>query len=107
MKHARSDYDRIQDPAGKIHEDEPVFLVRAQDPAAPAAVEAWAAENDRMGGDRVLSDLARQQAARMRLWPVKKVADGPHDAPVVEEKKVEEPPAEPKPGISTAMFGKQ
>lgn len=31
MKHARADYDRIQDPAGKIGEDEPVFLLRAQD----------------------------------------------------------------------------
>lgn len=31
MRHAREDYNRIQDPAGKIHEDEPVFLMRAQD----------------------------------------------------------------------------
>ena len=28
MKHARDDYNRIQDPAGKIPEDEPVFLLR-------------------------------------------------------------------------------
>ncbi len=31
MKHLRTDYDRIQDPFGKIGEDEPVFLLRAQD----------------------------------------------------------------------------
>lgn len=31
MKHARPDYDRIQDPAGIIPEDEPVFLLRGQD----------------------------------------------------------------------------
>ncbi len=31
MIHARDDYNRIQDPAGKIGEDEPVFLMRAQD----------------------------------------------------------------------------
>jgi hypothetical protein len=31
MKHARSDYDRIQDPAGKIGTDEPVFIARAKD----------------------------------------------------------------------------
>jgi hypothetical protein len=31
MKHARDDYNRIQDPAGKIGEDEPVMLFRAQD----------------------------------------------------------------------------
>lgn len=31
MKHARQDYDRIQDPENKIPADEPVFLLRAQD----------------------------------------------------------------------------
>jgi hypothetical protein len=31
MKHAREDYNRIQDPANLIPEDEPVFLLRAQD----------------------------------------------------------------------------
>lgn len=31
MIHARTDYQRIQDPLGKIGEDEPVFLLRAQD----------------------------------------------------------------------------
>lgn len=31
MIHARPDYARIQDPAGKIGEDEPVMLFRAQD----------------------------------------------------------------------------
>lgn len=31
MIHARKDYNRIQDPAGKIGEDEPVILFRAQD----------------------------------------------------------------------------
>lgn len=31
MIHARSDYNRIQDPEGKIGEDEPVILFRAQD----------------------------------------------------------------------------
>jgi hypothetical protein len=31
MVHARKDYARIQDPWGKIGDDEPVFLIRAQD----------------------------------------------------------------------------
>lgn len=31
MKHAREDYNRIQDPEGKIPEDEPVMLFRAKD----------------------------------------------------------------------------
>ena len=51
MIHAREDYNRIQDPAGKIGENEPVFLIRAQDASAPAAVEAWAKLNDAHGGD--------------------------------------------------------
>jgi len=42
MKHARPDYDRIQDPAGQIHEDEPVFLIRATDTVSGDAVRAWA-----------------------------------------------------------------
>ena len=50
MKHARSDYDRIQDPSRIIPEDEPVFLLRAQDISAPAAVEKWADEHLRHGG---------------------------------------------------------
>jgi hypothetical protein len=31
MLHARSDYQRFQDPEGRIGEDEPVMLFRAQD----------------------------------------------------------------------------
>jgi len=34
MKHARPDYDRIQDPAGLIPKYEPVFLLRGQDKLA-------------------------------------------------------------------------
>ena len=42
MRHARHDYDRIQDPAGRIPANEPVFLIRGQDSAGPEAVRAWA-----------------------------------------------------------------
>jgi hypothetical protein len=42
MKHARSDYDRIQDPADKIGEDEAVFLLRAQDAAMPLTLMDYA-----------------------------------------------------------------
>ena len=41
MKHARNDYDRIQDPAGLIPADEPVFLLRGQDKLAIKAMEAY------------------------------------------------------------------
>lgn len=75
MLHAREDYNRIQDPAGKIPKDEPVFLIRAQDTSSGDAVRAWAALNDSHGGDPEASRLAIEQAARMDAWPVKKPAD--------------------------------
>lgn len=42
MKHFREDYNRIQDPAGLIPENEPVFLLRAQDKNAPSTLRYWA-----------------------------------------------------------------
>lgn len=68
MKHIRNDYNRIQDPAGLIPEDEPVFLLRGQDINAPATLEAWAASNDANGGDPMLSDAVLRQAEKMRAW---------------------------------------
>lgn len=88
MKHAREDYNRIQDPAlhdssllspgsTPIAEDEPVFLLRAQDWTAPQAVLAWA----RMQQEgSPAADLARQHAERMREWQMAhgcKMADLP------------------------------
>jgi hypothetical protein len=71
MKHARPDYDRIQDPSGKIPTDEPVFLLRGQDKTAATTVRLWA----RMQKDPELARLAMEQADAMDLWPVKKDAD--------------------------------
>lgn len=68
MKHARQDYNRIQDPENKIPKDEPVFLLRAQDVNAPIVLEYWAdlSEKERASGDIVA--MARVQAAEMRIW---------------------------------------
>lgn len=68
MKHARDDYNRIQDPEGKIPQDEPVFLLRGQDTIAPAAVEAWAALAESAGADADIIKSARVQAGEMRQW---------------------------------------
>ena len=76
MKHARSDYNRIQDPENKIPEDEPVFLIRGQDMVSAETVRHWAHLNDRAGGDPKLSAQAREQADEMDKWPTKKVSDG-------------------------------
>lgn len=68
MLHARPDYNRIQDPEGKIAVDEPVFLIRAQDRSGPATLRFWAEENTRNGGDMQLSELAEEHANRMEDW---------------------------------------
>jgi hypothetical protein len=80
MKHARSDYDRIQDPTNLIAWDEPVFLLRAKDVVAPAAVEAWADAAEKAGADDQIVMAAYQQAEAMRAWAKKnesKVPDAP------------------------------
>lgn len=76
MKHAREDYDRIQDPAGLIPDDEPVFLIRAQDSVGAEAVRQWAELYARKGGTRDLWERALEHAGRMDAWPKKKLADG-------------------------------
>lgn len=83
MKHARDDYNRIQDPAGLIGEDEPVFLLRAKDITAPAIVRKWAyAQQAQNGTDEHAVALALAQADAMEAWQREhgcKVADVPQD----------------------------
>ncbi len=68
MRHARKDYDRIQDPARKIGEDEPVFLLRAQDLSAPETLRFWADETVRNGGDLAAAKRAEEWADEMEVW---------------------------------------
>ena len=68
MIHARDDYNRIQDPEGKIPDNEPVFLIRGQDAVAPEVVEFWAAKAQEAGADSRMVDAARRHAQRMRQW---------------------------------------
>jgi len=78
MKHARQSQQHIQDPSGKIPEDEPVFLLRAQDPAAAATVRSWAVLSAKLGCDSGMVALAYLQASKMDEWLIKKaVADMP------------------------------
>lgn len=79
MKHAREDYDRIQDPAGKIPANEPVFLLRGQDPYAAAAVRAYAVTLAPLNPE--MAAMAWQQAERMDRWTPKKQPDVPHQTP--------------------------
>lgn len=95
MLHARTDYQRIQDPAGLIPEDEPVFLLRAQDIIAPDVVRHWAymakqlytsdADVPKMAH---LCNLAMTHAVRMEAWQAEhraKVPDVPEHEQEVSE----------------------
>ena len=80
MKHAREDYNRIQDPAGLIGEDEPVFLLRAKDKTAPNIVRKWAMEQVNQGSKDPCIEVALKWADVMEEWQKKngcKLADLP------------------------------
>lgn len=69
MKHAREDYNRIQDPENKIPQDEPVFLLRGQDKTAPQILRLWAAaqrNNPRV--DPQIIYITEQHAIAMENW---------------------------------------
>lgn len=60
MRHLRSDYQRIQDPAHKIGEDEPVFLLRAQDKAFPDMLLGYIGYQRAVGNEALASFIERQ-----------------------------------------------
>lgn len=68
MKHARLDYQRIQDPSGKIPENEPVFLLRGQDKLAPELLLWWAAKLKLSGGDPEMAEMVKNHAQLMLDW---------------------------------------
>lgn len=72
MKHAREDYGHIQDRNGKIPDEEPVFLLRGQDPIAPLALDYYADVAEDRGCSAELVRSTREHADLMRAWPVKK-----------------------------------
>lgn len=82
MKHAREDYNRIQDPEGKIPENEPVFLLRGQDLAAPAILREYAMTAHAMGASDDLVLRTLHQARLMEAWQrevARKTPDLPTD----------------------------
>ena len=65
MLHARSDYNRIQDPENKIPVDMPVFLLLGKDKHASKTVRFWADEVEKDGGDPEIVRIAREHADKM------------------------------------------
>ena len=84
MIHARDDYNRIQDPAGLIPQDEPVFLLRGQDKHAPEVVAFWANLVLREGGDPTIGNMAMQHSRRMKDWQAEHGKKAPDLPPNVE-----------------------
>ena len=63
-----SKYGQITTEHGTFHPDEPVFLLRGQDPLAPGAIESYAilCEIEECDPGHVAD--AREAAARMEDW---------------------------------------
>ena len=69
MLFGREDYNRrIVDKEGKIPEDEPVFMLRGQDPFAPELLLTWAMKLRISGGDPGMARDAESHAQRMIEW---------------------------------------
>lgn len=60
MRHLREEYNRIQDPENEIGEDEPVFLLRAQDRAFPLMVNAYIFYQRAIGNHETADSLTNQ-----------------------------------------------
>lgn len=83
MKHAREDYNRIQDPEGKIGENEPVFLFRAKDVLAPVVLARYAELLKLHGCQQEMIDSTLLWEQKMREWQRQKGCKLP-DMPVIE-----------------------
>lgn len=80
MRHLRADYDRFQDPDRIVPEDEPVFLIRGQDPAASVAVRAYAVAAAAAGADAEMVRQIGAWADEMKAY-AKRAQHGPPDIP--------------------------
>jgi len=71
MKHARTDYERIQDPwesDGGIGRDEPVFLFRAKDVLTPIILARYAELLRQHGCQQEMIDSTLLWEAEVRKW---------------------------------------
>ena len=67
-------YGKITTERGTIPDDEPVFLLRAQDKLASPTVRMYAAMR-RASGDEEGAENCEAVARLMEAWPVKKQPD--------------------------------
>ena len=73
MIHSRDDYKDVQDPSGKIPEDEPVFLIRGHDILAPIILTLYVELHKLMGSeDHSIREGIHKHIALMRSWQINK-----------------------------------
>lgn len=83
MIHARTDYDRIQDPAQQIGADEPVMLFRAKDVLFPAILAKYADLLRLHHADPFMIETVLAHESAARKWQRQhgcKLPDMPKDA---------------------------
>jgi len=69
MDFGREDYnENIKDLSGRIPDNEPVFLLRAQDPFAPELLMRWAMKLRLAGGSPDSANSANNLAQKMLDW---------------------------------------
>lgn len=75
MKTTKPKYGCIDATVAGIPKEEPVFLLRAQDKHAVAALRFYADRVQADGGDPNLVSATRQSITEFAAWPVKKAPD--------------------------------
>lgn len=75
MKHARDDYNRIQDPRGLIPADEPVMLFRAQDQYFISVLLHYRDLVLKDGGDPKIVAAINGHLKLAAAWPHRKAPD--------------------------------
>lgn len=68
MKHARQDYNTVQDSSEKIPENEPVFLLRGQDPLSPKMLKTYAKRLKKLGGDPEMVQIVKDWAKTIKNY---------------------------------------
>lgn len=81
MKTTKPEHAQIDATAAGIPAAEPVFLLRAQDVHAQAAVRFYADRVQAAGGDQNVISAARQSVTDFAAWPTKKEPTFEPDAP--------------------------
>lgn len=81
MKTTKPEHAQIDATVAGIPAAEPVFLLRAQDVHAQAAVRFYADRVQAAGGDQNTISAARQSVTDFAAWPVKKEPTFEPDAP--------------------------